>query len=480
MLTPLPPPPSDDDQRCRATSRVGKLVNERWHLDSLIGVGGMASVYAATHRNGKQVAIKMLHPELSTDAGVRQRFIDEGYVANRVNHPGTASVLDDGETDEGLVFLVMDLLQGQTLEERLQEHRTLHPREVLTIAGGVLDVLEAAHDAGIVHRDIKPANIFLVHDGAVKLLDFGIARLTSPGHPTTTQWGVTMGTPTFMAPEQARGHWEQVDGRTDLWALGASMFMALTGRPVHAAETTNEELLSAMTKRAPLLGNVVPGASKLLVELVDRALAFEPAERWPGARAMQTALRMVQAEIEAPHAPVAHSDELPAAASIVGQFEWLPNVKLSPRAMWIAKTRTWVDLPETVSNTFATLPRRVPHLRLFGILAGVAAFTLVLIGRTGHPPPTRADTPSMPAPITAQPARGVEPSTLEVAPLLDSDSELSTPAFAAASNDKPRPTPPSRAEPRDRRVQNPPDALEPPTSPKPASPAETDPLSRRK
>ena len=109
----------DEERLRRAGERVGELLSGRWHLDSLIGVGGMASVYAATHRNGKRVAIKILHPELSTDAGVKQRFIDEGYVANQVNHPGTVSVLDDGETAEGLVFLVMDLLEGETLEETL-------------------------------------------------------------------------------------------------------------------------------------------------------------------------------------------------------------------------------------------------------------------------------------------------------------------------------------------------------------------------
>jgi serine/threonine-protein kinase len=396
--------PSNDEQLRRAATRVGEFVCGRWRLDSLIGVGGMASVYAATHRNGKRVAIKMLHPELSTDAGVRQRFIDEGYVANSVNHAGTASVLDDGETAQGVVFLVMDLLKGQTLEERLQKRTTLHPREVLAITEGLLDVLAAAHDRGIVHRDIKPANIFITEDGTVRLLDFGIARFTAPGHPTTTQWGVTMGTPVFMAPEQARGHWEQVDGRTDVWAVGATMFTALTGRQVHVAETTNEELLSAMTTRAPSLGDVVQGAPMTLVNLVDRALAFEQSERWPGARVMQTALRWVQAEFESQPASIARTDKASNAVSVVRKAVVCTKPSLVPRAMWIAKTRYWYILPvESRSDVSSTLPKRVPGRRRRGTLAGVAAFALVFVGRACHPPATCADATSEPVPIRILP-----------------------------------------------------------------------------
>ncbi len=234
---------SEEEQTRRAELRVGELIRGRWRLDVLLGMGGTAAVYAATHRNGKRVAIKMLHGELSSNVSIRQRFIDEGYVANRVGHPGAVSVIDDDIAEDGSVFLVMDLLEGETLEGRLRRYGRLRPSEVLLLTIGLLDVLAAAHDKGIVHRDIKPDNIFITREGDVKLLDFGIARLIQPGRARTTQSGATMGTPAFMAPEQARGRWEQLDGRTDLWGVGATMFVQLTGRQVHEADTVNEHRL---------------------------------------------------------------------------------------------------------------------------------------------------------------------------------------------------------------------------------------------
>lgn len=286
-----------DEQTRRAHLRVGQLVRGRWRLDSLLGVGGMAAVYAATHRNGKRVALKMLHTELSTNTEVRQRFVDEGYAANRVGHTGAVSVIDDDVAEDGSAFLVMDLLEGETLETRLNRRGKLWPGEVLPIIYALLDVLAAAHEKGIVHRDIKPDNVFVTSEGKVKLLDFGIARMIQPGRPRTTQSGATMGTPAFMPPEQARGRWDQLDGRTDLWAVGATMFIQLTGRQVRQAETPNEELLLAMTTPAPSLREYAPDLPPLLIELVDRALAFEQDERWPNARAMQAAVRTVQASL---------------------------------------------------------------------------------------------------------------------------------------------------------------------------------------
>jgi serine/threonine-protein kinase len=257
----------------------------------------MAAVYAATHRNGKRVALKMLHSELSTNTEVRQRFVDEGYAANRVGHPGAVSVIDDDVSEDGSAFLVMDLLEGETLENRLHRRGKLWPGEVLAIIDALLDVLAAAHDKGIVHRDIKPDNVFVTRDGKVKLLDFGIARMVEPGRPRTTQSGATMGTPAFMPPEQARGRWDKLDGRTDLWAVGATMFIQLTGHQVREADTPNEELLLAMTTPAPQITAFAPDLPEQLIELVDRALAFEQDDRWPDARAMQVAVRVVQAEL---------------------------------------------------------------------------------------------------------------------------------------------------------------------------------------
>ncbi len=137
----------------------------------------MAAVYAATHRNQKRAAIKMLHPELSVDPAIRQRFLREGYVANSIGHRGAVSVNDDDVTDDGLAYLVMELLEGETIEQRWQRKgRILSALEALSVMDQLLDTLAAAHARGIVHRDLKPENMFLTRDGAVKILDFGIAR----------------------------------------------------------------------------------------------------------------------------------------------------------------------------------------------------------------------------------------------------------------------------------------------------------------
>ena len=161
----------------KARQFVGQWVRNKWHIDKLLGVGGMASVYAATHRNGRRGAIKLLLPEISRNAEIRERFLREGYVANRIGHPGVVGILDDDETEEGLAFLVMELLRGASLQARLRQVGVLPPLEVLFVADQVLDVLVAAHQAQVIHRDIKPGNVFLLTDGRVKVLDFGLARV---------------------------------------------------------------------------------------------------------------------------------------------------------------------------------------------------------------------------------------------------------------------------------------------------------------
>jgi len=290
------PLPSDDPQTMRAQARLGMTLQDKWKLDSLLGVGGMAAVYAATHRNGKKVAVKMLHTELSHDEEVKRRFLQEGYAANAIQHEGAVSVLDDEVAPDGSAFIVMELLEGETLEQRWERcGRKLQPREVLAIAEQLLDVLAAAHAKNVVHRDIKPENLFVTRNGMVKVLDFGIARVLEVRQArstTTTRAGTVMGTPAFMAPEQALAHWDQVDGRTDLWAVGATMFTLLSGRHVHEGETGNEQLIRAATAQPPSLASVVPGLPASLVQIVDKALAFDREQRWADAAEMQQAVQV--------------------------------------------------------------------------------------------------------------------------------------------------------------------------------------------
>ncbi len=472
--------PSEEQQLRRAGARVGELVGGRWRLDSLIGLGGMASVYSATHRNGMRVAIKMLHPELSADAEIKQRFIDEGYVSNRVKHAGTPSVLDDGETTEGLFFLVMDLLEGQTLEERLLQRKTLRPRQVLAFAGALLDVLAAAHDQGIVHRDIKPANIFLTHGGAVRLLDFGIAQVAAPRQARMTQHGVSMGTPAYMAPEQARGHWDEVDGRTDIWAVGATMFTALVGEPFHAGDTTNEELLSAMTRRAPSLQDALPGAPKQLVELVDRALAFDPGDRWADPRSMHAALCIASAELDSRAVQVALDDRAMAKAGMGGKPFGSRKAVLTGRAMWNARTHSWCVLPSEPARA-PSFSRRIPWLRRGAIWAGVAAFGVAFVGRVGPPSPSRADSSSVPVRLaTARPASPMASPSLAVAG--PQGSGAPAPVVVPSANEKRRDARLGEHAPRLDENKVPKGSLDPPMAPRqnPVPPPETDPLERRR
>ena len=237
--------PDSGDLVRRAESRVGALIKGKWTIDRLIGVGGMAVVYRATHRNKKRAAIKMLHPEFSLDQRIRARFLREGYLANSVGHPGAVRVDDDDVTEDGAAFLVMELLEGETVEaRRVRQGGRLSAAEALPMIYQLLDVLAAAHAKGIVHRDLKPDNLFLNRDGQVKVLDFGIARLHElRDEVVKTQAGSLLGTPAFMAPEQARARWDLVDARTDLWAVGATLFTLLTGRFVHEADTVTRRWL---------------------------------------------------------------------------------------------------------------------------------------------------------------------------------------------------------------------------------------------
>jgi serine/threonine-protein kinase len=351
----------------------------------------MAAVYAATHRNGMRGAVKLLHAGQSSDENIRARFLHEGYIANRVKHPGAVRVLDDDASEDGAAFLVMELLAGQDLQERAAERGgRLAAREVMVITDQLLDTLAAAHAEGIVHRDIKPENLFLTRDGRVKVLDFGIARLSEPvgGPPSTTRSGVAIGTPAFMAPEQARGRGDLVGARSDVWAVGATMFTLLTGQLVHVEQTSSELLAAAFTKPARSLAEALPGAHAALVAVVDRALALELSDRWPSARAMQGALRDAYRRV--------CGETLPAVVVPAPAPRWELEASLSP-----------VETP-----TRRTTPRR-RALAVAGLVAASAIAAFATLSEHARERTARAaaaaPTPEVTASHSAVPASSAAP-----------------------------------------------------------------------
>jgi len=277
--------------------RVGTTLRGKYLLERVLGAGSMGTVFAATHRNGMPVAIKVLNPDFSRNADVLRRFVREGYIANRVKHPGVVKIIDDDVDEEGTAFLVMELLEGRTLDAEWEEHGRLPSERVVKVVVELLDVLAAIHAENIVHRDVKPENVFLPNAGGLKVLDLGIARVIESR--TTTKMGILMGTPGFVAPEQALGNAPAIDARTDVFSVGALMFATLTGEVIHPGATPMEQMVLAASKPARSLRSVLPEASPVLAHVVDTALAFDKDKRFASALEMKSALEVASGTPEA-------------------------------------------------------------------------------------------------------------------------------------------------------------------------------------
>jgi len=284
----------------RAQRRVGTMVRDKYRIDAFIATGSMANVYASTHRNGSRVALKILHDDLARDASMAERFRREGYFANAIGHPGVVRAIDDDVAEDGCVFIVMELLEGENLEQRRQRLGGKIPvPEVLQIADAMLDVLSAAHDHAVLHRDLKPENVFITRKNDVKLLDFGIARFNDGRRSSDmTAAGMVLGTPAFMPPEQALGRREDVDARSDIWGVGATLFMVITGEAVHAGGDAKTKLIATARTPARPIRDVAPHVPRAVASVIDRALAFDKARRWADANAMREALRWARMSLD--------------------------------------------------------------------------------------------------------------------------------------------------------------------------------------
>ncbi len=272
------------------------LVAGRYHLIRIIGKGGMGTVYEAENVGiGRRVALKLLDAGYARDEILRKRFEREARTATAIEHPNVVEMLDSGIADPDSPFIVMELLQGETLRERILREETLTTAETAYIALQVLHALGNAHARGVVHRDLKPDNVFLVARAGdrsfVKLLDFGISKIQSEhtGNLDLTVTGSVMGTPRYMSPEQARGQTD-LDHRVDVFGTGVLLFEMLVGKPPHEGQNYNALVASLIEQPAPALGELRLDAPEELAALVDRALLRDREHR-PGVVEMLAVLR---------------------------------------------------------------------------------------------------------------------------------------------------------------------------------------------
>lgn len=311
---------------------VDRVVGGRYRIVSRLGEGGMGTVYVAEHAlSQRRVALKIIRPELESSQVARERFLRECRALERVQSPHVVQVLEAGESAAGEIYLVMELLEGETLGARIEAHGALPPAEALAIASQVCSALRAAHAKDVVHRDLKPENVFLCADGTVRVLDFGIARLlhgdTRDDHADArklTRTGTIVGTPAYISPEGAAG--EEVGPAGDLYSFGVMLFEALTGQ-LPFSETRPVLLMGMHMKDAPpSLRDVRPDLAfpRTLVSLVDRLLAKRPADRPASAEAVLETLEAARAELLAP--PALHTRELgvmPSRPRRTSPFVWI-------------------------------------------------------------------------------------------------------------------------------------------------------------
>ncbi|WP_437277809.1 serine/threonine-protein kinase [Sorangium sp. So ce375] len=304
-------------------SLLGHVIGDKYAVTAIIGEGGMGAVYEAEHLQiGRLVAVKVMHPRERTQRREAiSRLEHEARVAGRIGHPNICEVYDMGWLPDGSPYLVMERLRGETLAQRIDRCGVVPPNELVDIMLQVLSALVTAHDRGVVHRDLKPENIFLSERAGMlpvaKLLDFGISQASGvDGVMDLTRTGMVMGTPYYMAPEQARGDVE-LDRRLDLWAAGVILYEALTGQRPFVAGNYNALLVQILTLWHRPVTELDPTIPPGLSRLVDRALAKSRDERFQSAREFQEGLRRFKNQ--APVSPQKRRPERVAVRSVVDE-----------------------------------------------------------------------------------------------------------------------------------------------------------------
>ena len=297
----------DSFVHARARSLLGLAVGT-YKVDRILARGGMGEVYVARHPAiGREVAVKVLAAEAASSPQLVERFFAEARTVNVIRHENIVEVIDLASLPDGRPYLIMELLQGESLATRLRKQKQLELAEAGAIMLPVLDALGAAHAAGIVHRDLKPDNIYITRrKGRIepKVLDFGIAKLTDRasrgGVSQATGTGLLLGTPLYMAPEQAAGRTKDLDGRSDVYAAGVILFEMLCGRPPFVGDAYGEILVAHITEAPPGPRALRPDLPEGVSAVVEKALCKKREQRWQSARLMAAALRRALAAAGVP------------------------------------------------------------------------------------------------------------------------------------------------------------------------------------
>ncbi len=287
--------PSDQDPEAlqrQVEQRLGTRIEGVGVIKEIVGIGGMATVYRTETDDGDSVAVKLMHEHLADKGTLRNRFLREAKILDQVDHPNAVSVYRRGTAETGEAYFAMELLDGWEVETVWKKKGKQFPvAEALEIAMQALGALHSYHEAEVLHRDLKPSNLFLTKSGTVKLIDFGVARFHEDDQDTQkTRAGTALGTPAYMAPEQAMGKVDMLDRRTDVYGLGAVLFTLLSGRRVHEADSNDETLVMAATQPADSLARHAPDVPTDAVQIVDTALSWDREDRFESADQMQRAI----------------------------------------------------------------------------------------------------------------------------------------------------------------------------------------------
>jgi eukaryotic-like serine/threonine-protein kinase len=461
------------------TLPAGTLLAGKLRVVRRLGAGGMGAVYEIEHEITKhRRALKVLHRDVVERPGAVERFLREASAAGRIGDPHVVETFDAGTLEGGEPYVVLELLSGETLGERIEREGRLQLEATLDIMAQACEGVEAAHAAGIVHRDLKPDNLFLVPQRAappfVKLLDFGISKFTaeSAGAAKLTGEGMALGTPLYMSPEQVRGEGD-VDGRADVYALGVILYECVSGEAPFEAASLPHLMVLIHEGRVTPLAERRPDLPTALYKLVARAMATEREQRLPSARALRDALRAIEADLLSLAETAPGGGGAPAPGPSTKRSPAAPDLSppRSPDLHETAIPASTVPPPARISSSVPPRPSSAPppqpspgtpslsvppaaavpapagaRRRSALVVAGAAALAVAASVAVSRLPRSPAASASAASPAPASPQASSEPRALAVEPVASAPQPHVEPAPPPVATVSSSPTASSRPE----------------------------------